>query len=111
MASVVESHPESIVDLRLDMPWPKLASLVKEYDFSNMTPHIASHIPFPALILEALFRWRLEYNSMPTSKVEKDEFKILIKSLVGECGDDENLREAFSHCYKLFAGTQVRFTQ
>ena len=108
---MVESHPEAIVDLRLDRPWQKLASLVKEYDFNNLTSHIASHIPFPALILEASSRWKDQNDSMPSSRAEKAEFQSLIKSLVGDCADEENIREAYSHCYKLFAGTLVSLLQ
>jgi amyloid beta precursor protein binding protein 1 len=106
---VVESHPESIYDLRLDKPWKKLADTINLYDFSNLTSHTASHIPFPIILLETIKHWKLAHSTLPVSRQEKHEFQSLIKFKMENSVDDENVREAISYCYKLFAGTHVIF--
>lgn len=48
---VVETHPDSFVDLRLDCPFPALLDFVKSFDFQAMDSHEHSHIPAVVIII------------------------------------------------------------
>ena len=48
--AVVETHPENVKDLRLDVPWPELEVLSHNLDFKADTMQVA-HIPFPLLLI------------------------------------------------------------
>jgi NEDD8-activating enzyme E1 regulatory subunit len=54
---VVETHPEDVVDLRLDCPWPELANLASTLNFSEMDDFEHGHIPYILILLKSLEQW------------------------------------------------------
>ena len=58
--TVIETHPESLVSLRLTAPWPELAQYAAGVDLAPEDSMERSHVPFIALILRALHQWQDE---------------------------------------------------
>ena len=55
---VVETHPEDVVDLRLDSPWPELAHLASMLDFEDMDDFEHGHIPYILILVKILEQWK-----------------------------------------------------
>ena len=60
--AVVETHPEDVVDLRLDCPWPELARLASSINFSEMDDFEHGHVPYVLLLLKLLEQWKLKVS-------------------------------------------------
>ncbi len=101
---IVESHPETVIDLRLDQPWKELIDYAQSFDFTSTDSHYLTHVPFPVLLLEAKRRWT---RSFPPTREQRSGFQQIVKSLTGNNIDDENVREAITHCHKFFTGTNI----
>ncbi|KAF8466212.1 hypothetical protein BDZ91DRAFT_725792 [Kalaharituber pfeilii] len=97
---IVETHPDSLVDLRLYNPWPELEAYAEDCtrDIETMNEHQHGHIPYLVLLLYYLDQWKKTHNGeLPTSYKDKNEFKKLI--LAGmrtdvPGGSEENFEEA-----------------
>uniref|UniRef100_UPI00358EEBE6 NEDD8-activating enzyme E1 regulatory subunit isoform X2 n=1 Tax=Myxine glutinosa TaxID=7769 RepID=UPI00358EEBE6 len=114
--TVVESHPDNtLVDLRLDKPFPRLAALLIEgasrLRLAEHQEH--SHIPWLIIVAEFLQRWRVQHNGkLPSSYMEKDAFRNLIKEGMWSDGTsayrtEENFEEAARHAASAILLTQV----
>jgi NEDD8-activating enzyme E1 regulatory subunit len=55
---VVETHPEDVVDLRLDCPWPELAKLASTVNLSEMDDFEHGHVPYIFILLKFLEQWK-----------------------------------------------------
>lgn len=55
---VVETHPESIVDLRLAHPFPALVEYAISLDYDSMDSEQHGHIPAVAILIKALEDWK-----------------------------------------------------
>jgi amyloid beta precursor protein binding protein 1 len=44
---IIESHPESFLDLRLDKPWHELEEFAGSFDLACEDSHYLTHIPYP----------------------------------------------------------------
>lgn len=96
----METHPDSLIDLRLFNPWPELLQFAEETtrDMDTMDEHQHGHIPSLALLLHYLEKWKQEHaGNPPGSYKEKNEFKKLLiagaRTNVGG-GSEENWDEA-----------------
>ena len=58
LMAVVETHPEDVVDLRLDCPWPELQKLASTLDLSEMDDFEHGHVPYILILLKFLDEWR-----------------------------------------------------
>jgi amyloid beta precursor protein binding protein 1 len=56
--AVVETHPEDVVDLRLDCPWPEFANLASSINLSEMDDFEHGHVPYVLILLSFLERWK-----------------------------------------------------
>lgn len=56
--SVVESHPDSTVDLRLDCPWPELEEFAYEFKLEELAEMDHAHVPYLVLLLLYLKQWK-----------------------------------------------------
>jgi NEDD8-activating enzyme E1 regulatory subunit len=56
--TVIESHPEDTVDLRLDTPWSDLTSLAASFNYSKMDDFEHGHVPYIIILLKALEQWK-----------------------------------------------------
>lgn len=63
---VVETHPESLVDLRLDAPFPALSDYVKSFDFAALNSHDHGHVPAVVIIIHFLERFKSEVREVNT---------------------------------------------
>ncbi len=104
---VLEGHPESVIDLRLDQPWAELKAHAAKTNLKGLTSHELSHLPYPILILAAVEIWKANHNALPLNRPEKAAFSEILKNIGAGLVDDENIREALAHCYRLFAGTSI----
>lgn len=55
---VVDTHPEDVLDLRLDCPWPELSHLASTFDYSQMDAFEHGHVPYIIILLRTLEQWR-----------------------------------------------------
>lgn len=60
--AVVETHPEDVVDLRLDCPWPELARLASSINLSEMDDFEHGHVPYVLILLKFLEQWKLKVS-------------------------------------------------
>ena len=76
--AVVETHPENVVDLRLDCPWKELTDFVfGGRDDNNTFHHLEkmdsferSHVPYVVLLLLALDKWKRQVGDQVEWSVE-----------------------------------------
>lgn len=54
LLTVVETHPESLVDLRLTRPFPALDAYVDSFDLHALDSHELSHVPYVVILRKAL---------------------------------------------------------
>lgn len=104
--TVIESHPTSLVDLRLDSVWPSLQSFVNSYDLETLDDTDFAHVPYPVLLIKYLELWKAEHGCAPSTPAEKREFKSFI-SIKRRGPDQENTDEAMSNSWHLFKDSTV----
>lgn len=103
---IVETHPENVVDLRLDCPWPELVQYCKQFHLKQMEKIDLSHTPYVALLVNVLDEWKAAHGgSAPTYK-DRQEFKQLLASY-SPTPDEENFQEAMSQAYRVFSATTI----
>ena len=56
---VVETHPEDVVDLRLDCPWPELSRLASTLNLEEMDDFEHGNVPYILILLKFLQQWQL----------------------------------------------------
>jgi NEDD8-activating enzyme E1 regulatory subunit len=54
----VETHPEDVLDLRLDAPWPELSQMTNSLNFDEMDDMEHGHIPYILILLKLLQQWK-----------------------------------------------------
>lgn len=57
LTTVVETHPEDVVDLRLDCPWPDLSRLAATLNLEEMDDFEHGHIPYVLILVKFLQKW------------------------------------------------------
>ncbi|KAK0120591.1 hypothetical protein ONS96_010795 [Cadophora gregata f. sp. sojae] len=104
---IVDTHPDSTVttDLRLLTPWDELsnfaADLTKDIDSQSANEH--GHIPWIALILHFLARWKEDHGSLPSTYKDKTAFRKLVADATrtdNPEGGEENFEEAVAAVLK-----------
>ncbi|KAJ3259839.1 NEDD8-activating enzyme E1 regulatory subunit [Boothiomyces macroporosus] len=104
--TVIETHPESSIDLRLDCPWSELIEYAEKFKMNADDSMVLTHTPFPVILLKAAKIWKQNHASYPSTKDERISFQQAIKDLLPNvAADEENLKEAESNCSRLFRGT------
>ncbi|GJN93178.1 hypothetical protein Rhopal_006225-T1 [Rhodotorula paludigena] len=92
--TVVETHPESIVDLRLSHPFYALVEHAHSYDYATMDSAAHSHVPAVVILIKALEEWKAAHDGRgPTGTKERKEFMDGVAALKRQ-GDEENFDEA-----------------
>ncbi|CAZ81645.1 unnamed protein product [Tuber melanosporum] len=85
--TIIEIHPDSLVDLRLFNPWPELSEFALEKTSTldvpesegGMGDHEHGHIPYVLLLLKYLEDWKQSHQGhLPGSYSEKTLFKSMI---------------------------------
>ncbi|KAF3920800.1 hypothetical protein ABW20_dc0107209 [Dactylellina cionopaga] len=99
--TVVETHPDSTVDLRLLNPFTELVDLAEEKagsmdDKEKMLPDEHDHLPYVLILLRALEDWKSTHDGKPPSNYsEKNQFKSFVRSKMWNA-DEENFEEAIA---------------
>lgn len=55
---IIETHPDSVVDLRITRPFPELVTLAEQFDLNTTDTMEHSHIPFPIILVKKLAEWQ-----------------------------------------------------
>jgi amyloid beta precursor protein binding protein 1 len=61
----VETHPNSVADLRIDTPFPELATFAKSFNFETEDSLEFGHIPYVAILLKYMEQWKNEVSHLP----------------------------------------------
>ncbi|KAK9367806.1 hypothetical protein V1509DRAFT_625390 [Lipomyces kononenkoae] len=108
--TVVESHPDSTVDLRLDCPWPELEKFADAIDLDTLDETDHAHVPYVVILLKYLKQWKAEHGGCPPSKyAEKNQFKDMIRSGI-RSNDPENFDEAIAAVLRATQETTIPIT-
>ncbi|GAA5984582.1 hypothetical protein JCM10908_003410 [Rhodotorula pacifica] len=92
--TIVETHPESIVDLRLAHPFPALVEYATSLDYDSMDSEQHGHIPAVAILIKALEDWKAAHGGQsPTGSAERKQFTDSVLALKRQ-SDEENFDEA-----------------
>ncbi|KAH9822457.1 hypothetical protein DFH28DRAFT_1078676 [Melampsora americana] len=104
---LIETHPDSYVDLRLDCPFPTLLEFVHSFDFQKMDNHEHSHIPAVVIMIHFLEVFKSTHDGqLPKTSAEHDELKKLIQAEKRNA-DEENFDEAVGMIWKACRPTLV----
>ncbi|CAG8506643.1 7372_t:CDS:10 [Diversispora eburnea] len=107
--TVVETHPENVVDLRIDTPFPAIEKYAKNLDFDSLDNTDHAHIPYVIILLKYLDQWKREHDgNLPKTYSEKKEYQSIIERGKRTI-DEENFSEALTNAWK--ACTPNKITQ
>ncbi|PWN53904.1 hypothetical protein IE53DRAFT_372780 [Violaceomyces palustris] len=94
---IVETHPDSIIDLRLTNPFPELVAFAESFNLATTDSLTHSHIPFVVILLKKLEEWKAKNGGSPPSTKSREEFVTLINSSRQPGNlDEENFDEAIA---------------
>ena len=97
----METHPDSLVDLRLDAPFPQLLDYALSLDVDAMDSADHGHLPAVVIVLRALEEYKAAHDGkLPALTKDRNVLKQLITK--GKRGpDEENFDEALALVIKL----------
>lgn len=99
---IIETHPDSIIDLRLTRPFPQLLELANTFDLGTTDTMEHSHIPFPFILLKKLSEW--QQKVCPRLMLSPQYFtdtRIIYPSMVDSCPPLEIENNSFSLSMQL----------
>ncbi|RDL29721.1 NEDD8-activating enzyme E1 regulatory subunit [Venustampulla echinocandica] len=104
---IVETHPDSTAttDLRLLTPWPELLQFTESLteNIENQSALEHGHIPYVALLLHYLGKWKDIHGSLPATYKEKTAFRDTVAAGARRDnpeGGEENFDEAVAAVLK-----------
>lgn len=104
---IVDTHPDSTAttDLRLLTPWGELSEFAADLtkDIDKQDAHEHGHIPWIALILHFLTKWKDDHGSLPSTYKDKTAFRKLVADATrtnNPEGGEENFEEAVAAVLK-----------
>ncbi|CAN6674869.1 NEDD8-activating enzyme E1 regulatory subunit [Trichomonascus vanleenenianus] len=92
--TIVDTHPESLVDLRILDPWPELEAFRDSFDLNSLDSSDLAHVPYVVILLIYLEQWKSEHGRVPQNYAEKKELRDRIAK-GGSKTDSENFDEAY----------------
>ena len=111
---IVDTHPDSTAttDLRLLTPWPELSKFAADItaDIEDQSEHEHGHIPYVALLLHYLGKWKETYGSLPTTYKEKTAFRDTVAAGARRDnpeGGEENFDEAIAAVLKTISAPSI----
>ncbi|CAO3609377.1 unnamed protein product [Cunninghamella blakesleeana] len=100
--TVIETHPENIVDIRLSDPFPQLsqfATTFDDLDTLDQTDH--AHIPYIIILLIFAEKWKSNHDGkLPQNYTERNQLKAEIRASMRTV-DEENFEEAIANIWRL----------
>ena len=113
--TVVEPRAEGVKwDLRMretvedPASFPALSSYVGEMiaGMPNMDQQQHGHVPYVALLMEALSRWRSSHSgAVPSTFAEKDEFRAALKGMSRDWNLEMNFQEGVREAYTAYTNS------
>jgi amyloid beta precursor protein binding protein 1 len=104
---IVDTHPDSTAttDLRLLSPWPELSKFCAKLteDLDNLNAHDHGHIPYVALLLHYLAKWKESHGKPPITYSDKKAFRDFLSAGMrtnNPEGGEENFDEAIAAVLK-----------
>ena len=55
---MVETHPESLIDLRLNSPFDELVEYANTFEYASMDSATHGHVPAVVILIKALQEWK-----------------------------------------------------
>ena len=112
LSSVVETHPDAIIDLRLDAPFPALQEYADAWILDETIDSMSlSHCPYVIILLKALQDFslgRTAGSELPSTREEKARFKEMIQAKQTlDLLDPENFEEALAAAYRAYSPTKA----
>lgn len=68
--TVIQTHSKSLVDLRLDCPFPSLLEYVNSFEMDKMDSHEHAHVPAVVIIIHFLEIFKSKVSDMWNSLSE-----------------------------------------
>jgi amyloid beta precursor protein binding protein 1 len=107
---IVDTHPDSTAttDLRLLTPWKELSHFAASLtdNIQSLSAHEHGHIPYVALLLHYLAKWKEEHGTLPSTYKEKTAFRSRVASGARTDtpeGGEENFDEAVAAVLKTIS--------
>lgn len=104
---IVDTHPDSTAttDLRLLTPWEDITKFAADLtnNIDNLSAHEHGHIPYVALLLHFLTKWKETNGSLPTTYKDKTAFRKTVADATrtnNPEGGEENFEEAVAAVLK-----------
>jgi amyloid beta precursor protein binding protein 1 len=111
---IVDTHPDTstTTDLRLLDPWPELSDFATELtkNLEDQSAHDHGHIPYIAILLYYLAKWKEEHGSAPSTYKDKTLFRTKVAagtSTDNAEGGEENFEEAVSAVLKTVSSPSL----
>ena len=102
--SIIESKPDSDqFDLRITNPFNELKSYCTNFNLTEMESTEHSHTPFVVILYQAIEQWKSIHNgNLPSTFVEKESFKGVVKAMSRDYSKEQNFEEAIKESYRVF---------
>lgn len=101
--TVLESHPESKVELHLHSVWPALQEFSDSINLETISDYEHEHVPYIVLLIKGLDLWRASHgDSKIQSAAEKSQFKQLLREFARSY-EQENVQEAVRNAWRVSA--------
>jgi amyloid beta precursor protein binding protein 1 len=105
---VVETHSQSLPDLRILTPWKELQDYSDSIDLESLDLERHSQVPYLIIQLKAVDKWKEIHGSLPKTQYEKKEFKSMILNWKKEY-QELNFDEAIENSHKIFTTTKLSY--
>lgn len=106
--TIIDTHPDSIIDLRLNKPFEQLTQFVQSIDLDTVSDNEHAHIPYIVLLIKELDEWKKSHDgALPKNLPEKREFKKFMDRRRRKSVDEQNFDEAQSQAYRAFQTNDI----
>jgi amyloid beta precursor protein binding protein 1 len=111
---IVDTHPDSTAttDLRLLTPWEELSKFAANLtdNIDALSAHEHGHIPYVALLLYYLEKWKQTHGNLPSTYKEKTAFRDTVAAGArtnNSEGGEENFDEAVAAVLKTISSPSL----
>ncbi|PLW14790.1 hypothetical protein PCANC_18901 [Puccinia coronata f. sp. avenae] len=105
--SIIQTHSESLVDLRLDCPFPSLSAFVNSFEMDKLDNHEHAHVPAVVIIIHFMEMFKSQHDGkLPQDSAEREELKRMILA-EKRSADEDNFDEAVGMIWKACQPTKV----
>ncbi|KAI9300499.1 NEDD8-activating enzyme E1 regulatory subunit [Cunninghamella echinulata] len=100
--TMIETHPENVIDIRLSDPFPQLSDFTNTFaDLSTLDQTDHAHVPYIVILLIFAEKWKASHDGkLPQNYSERNELKAQIRATMRTV-DEENFEEAISNIWRL----------